>query len=188
MARTPKKKGPFRDDRISQPATPPPPAVRQPEPIKEAPVVEAPVVETVEVARVFETILNIPMPMPVPIPTPMPVQIPMPMPVQMPMPIQMPKEVFVGNLTNDMTKLRAEIDSARSQRNALMASARKEAATRHESVNEMMSSFRQSRLDAFQQAQTERGNFLKGLRNAVSKLQRDLSADLAGAGRIFRGA
>ena len=192
MARTPQKKGPYREGKTSRTAAPPIPSAWQPEPVKKAAAVAppaeetpAPVAETeapkVEVAvaaeppveeiperttpepiRVFETVLNIPMPMPM--------------------------EVVMGKLTNDMKKLHDQIVSAKSQRHQLLADGRKAAEARHQTVNEMMSSFRQSRTEAFRQAQAERGKFLSGLRNHVHTMQREMSADLAGAGRAFRGA
>ncbi len=216
MARTPQKKGPYREGKPSRTAAPPTPSAWQPEPVKKvaavappveetpapvaepvAPAVEVAVAAEVEVAvaaeaevavapeeevavapeppakvtpertplepiRVFETVLNIPMPMPM--------------------------EVVMGKLTNEMKKLHDQIVSARSQRHQLLADGRKAAEARHQSVNEMMSSFRQSRTEAFRQAQTERSKFLSGLRNHVHTLQREMSADLAGAGRAFRGA
>ena len=96
----------------------------------------------------------------------------------------------MGNLTEDMTRLRTEVDALRGARGALMNDLKRGARDLTTAVEAMRADFACSHAAMAKQSHGERGNFVSGVINEVNSLLGTFSRDrddMASKGRHDRG-
>ena len=93
----------------------------------------------------------------------------------------------MGNLTNDMTRLCADIVSLRRARTALKMNLAREAKDLEESVSSMRAGFSKARMSMARKAGAERARFVSGLHKTVTRMKKEVFDDLAGAHRAWCG-
>ena len=93
----------------------------------------------------------------------------------------------MGNLTDDMTRLRGDVDALRSERVVMMqglARGAKELAT---TVSAMQADFAAAHASMAKKTGQERADFLAGLKKKVGCMRKENAEDLAGAARAWFG-
>ena len=90
-------------------------------------------------------------------------------------------------LTDDMTRLCAEIVALRRMRSSLMSELQRGAKGRGQAVAELCARTCSARVAMARRARNERATFLNGLRRSVGAHRRDVRNDLAGARRVWAG-
>ena len=93
----------------------------------------------------------------------------------------------MGNLTNDMTRLREEIDKLRSSRGALMHELAQDVRGLKSSVASLLSEFASAHSDMAMNSKKSRVAFVSGIKELVAGMKRDMQNDLAGARNAWRG-
>jgi hypothetical protein len=81
-------------------------------------------------------------------------------------------------LTEDMSRLREEIDSMRARRES-------DGRERRESVSDLCSQFKKARAGMAKRTRHDRVSFLRHLRHGVTVQRREFRSDLAGARRAW---
>jgi hypothetical protein len=93
----------------------------------------------------------------------------------------------MGNLTDDMSRLRGEVDALRSDRGALMhdlaCGAKKLAFT----VSAMQADFAAAHAAMARKTKRERGSYVAKIRKQVGRMRKENASDLAGAARAWFG-
>lgn len=97
------------------------------------------------------------------------------------------REVSMGRLTRDMSRLHDQIVSAKMQRRDLMQGLKKSSDLRKEGVGQMTAGFRGARMEMKKRMAESHARFLGQLRNSVAGLRNELAADLTGARMAFMG-
>ncbi|MEI8355792.1 MAG: hypothetical protein WCG31_06855 [Deltaproteobacteria bacterium] len=93
----------------------------------------------------------------------------------------------MGNLTDDMTRLRGEVDALRSDRGALMrelASGAKELAS---TVSAMQADFAAAHTAMARKSSRERASYVARIKKQVGRMRKENASDLAGASRAWLG-
>jgi hypothetical protein len=94
----------------------------------------------------------------------------------------------MGNLTDDMTRLCADIVSLRNARGTLMKEMAREAKDLEKSVSSMCAGFTKARKDMARKTGAERARFVSGLHKTVTRMKKEIHDDLAGAHRAWCGS
>lgn len=94
----------------------------------------------------------------------------------------------MGAMTNDMKRLRGEVESLRQERGALMQDLALGTTRRREAVAAMQAGFRKTHRDTARHARAERKAFVTGQKRAVAHLRKAFATDRAGAARAWFGA
>jgi prenyltransferase beta subunit len=93
----------------------------------------------------------------------------------------------MGNLTDDMTRLRGEVDALRSDRGALMqdlACGAKELAS---TVSAMQADFAAAHTAMARKTRKARAAYVARLKKQVGRMRKENASDLAGAARAWFG-
>ena len=90
-------------------------------------------------------------------------------------------------LTEDMTRLRGEINALRKMRGSMMTELQHDAKGLKKTVAGMCAHFTRSRMTMAKRSKHERVAFLNNLKRTVGAQRRDMSNDLAGARRAWAG-
>jgi len=100
----------------------------------------------------------------------------------------------MGNLTDDMTRLREEIDTLRSSRGALMHELAQDIRGLKSSVSSLLSEFASAHLDMAMSSKKSRvafvsgiKEFVTGMKKDITGMKRDMQNDIAGARNAWRG-
>ena len=93
----------------------------------------------------------------------------------------------MGNLTDDMTRLRGEVDALRDARGALMRELASGAKNLASTVSAMQADFSAAHAAMAQKTGKARASYLARLRKQVGRMRKETAADLAGASRAWRG-
>ena len=93
----------------------------------------------------------------------------------------------MGNMTNDMTRLRGEVDGLRAARVALMHDLAQGAKNLGVEVAAMRADFTGAHAAMAKKARKGREAFVSGTRKRVNRMRREFSSDLAGARSGWRG-
>ena len=94
----------------------------------------------------------------------------------------------MGALTDDMKRLRGEVEALRMERGALMQNLALETKRRRDAMATMQAGFRKTHRDTARNARAERRAFIAGQKRAVDHLRKEFANDLAGASRAWFGA
>jgi len=94
----------------------------------------------------------------------------------------------MGAMTDDMKRLRGEVEALRMERGALMQDLALETKQRRDAVVMMQAGFRKTHRDTARNARAERNAFNTGQKRAVAHLRKEFAADMAGAARAWSGA
>lgn len=87
----------------------------------------------------------------------------------------------MGRLTDDMARLRGEIDNLRVARGALMRQLTRGAGDLAQAVSAMTADFAKARSDMARSGRNDRETFLSGMRQQVAGLRQETADDLMGA-------
>ena len=93
----------------------------------------------------------------------------------------------MGYFTDEMTRLRGEVDAMRSERGALMKGLADGARELARSVGAMQDGFAGARANMAKRGKKDRVAFVTELRKGVNRLKRETAVDLAGARRVWTG-
>ncbi len=93
----------------------------------------------------------------------------------------------MGNLTNDMTRLRGEVDALRSDRVALMRELAHGAKDLASSVSAMQSDFAAAHATMARKTGKERVTYVARINRQVGRMRKENAADLAGASQVWFG-
>ena len=91
----------------------------------------------------------------------------------------------MGNLTNDMTRLRGEVDALRSDREALMQSLASGAKNLTSTVSAMQAGFAAAHTAMARKTQRERTSYVGHIKKTVGRMRKETASDLAGAARVW---
>jgi len=94
----------------------------------------------------------------------------------------------MGRLTDDMTRLVAEIQAGRNERGHMMRELRDATATMQREVTQMMGDFHAAHTAMAKAQQEHLRGFAAGLHRAVVTMRTEFANDLAGAHSAFFGA
>jgi hypothetical protein len=100
----------------------------------------------------------------------------------------MERSAKMGALTDDMKRLRGDVEALRQARGALMQDLALETRQRRDEVSMMQAGFRKTHAELSKRAKAERKAFIMGQKRAVAHLRKVFANDLAGAGRAWFGA
>jgi len=92
-----------------------------------------------------------------------------------------------GMMTEDMTRLRGEINAMRSMRASMMSELQHGARGLRQTVAELCTHFGRARTAMAKRTKNERVAFLNDLKRSVGAQRRDMRNDLAGARRAWAG-
>ena len=91
----------------------------------------------------------------------------------------------MGNLTDDMTRLRGEIDALRGSREALIQDLARDTKGMKSSVAAMLGDFSKEHADMTRRSRKSRMAFVSGVRKKVFKMKREMQNDLNGARKAW---
>ena len=91
----------------------------------------------------------------------------------------------MGNLTDDMTRLRGEIDTLRGSREALIQNLSRDTKGMKSSVAAMLGDFSKEHADMARRSRKSRVLFVSGVKKKVFKMKRDMQNDLNGARKAW---
>ena len=93
----------------------------------------------------------------------------------------------MGNLTDDMTRLRGEVDVLRAARVALMEELAQGAKNLANEVSAMRAGFTGAHTAMAKKEKKSRLAFVSGVKKRVGRMRREYASDLAGARRAWCG-
>ncbi len=93
----------------------------------------------------------------------------------------------MGNLTDDMTRLRREVDNLRSDRGALMQELAHGAKDLASTVSAMQAEFAAAHKAMAKKDGKARATFISRLNKQVGRMRKENASDLAGAARAWSG-
>ena len=93
----------------------------------------------------------------------------------------------MGNLTDDMTRLRGEIDALRNDRGALMQALARGAKDLAATVSAMKGDFAVAHATMARKTGKARASYVAGIKKQVGRMRKENAADLAGASRSWFG-
>ena len=93
----------------------------------------------------------------------------------------------MGNLTDDMTRLRGEVDALRSDRGALMQELARGAKDLASSVSAMQSGFADAHATMARKTGRARATYVARIKRQVGRMRKENAADLAGASQVWFG-
>ena len=93
----------------------------------------------------------------------------------------------MGNLTDDMTRLRGEVDALRSDRGALMQELAHGAKDLASTVSAMQAEFAAAHKAMAKKTGKARATFVARLSKQVGRMRKENASDLAGAARAWAG-
>ena len=93
----------------------------------------------------------------------------------------------MGNITNDMTRLRGEVDALRGARGALMQELARGARDLAATVSAMRAGFDAAHTAMAKKTRRDRVSYVTGIKKQVSKMRKENAADLAGARNAWLG-
>jgi len=93
----------------------------------------------------------------------------------------------MGNLTDDMTRLRGEVDALRSDRGALMQELARGARDLAATVSAMQADFAAAHTAMARKSRRERISYVARIKKQVGRMRKETSSDLAGARRAWLG-
>ena len=94
----------------------------------------------------------------------------------------------MGVLTDDMKRLRGEVEALRMARGALMQDLAPVTRQRRDAVSMMQAGFRKTRGEMARNAKAERRAYITGQKRTVAHLRKEFATDIAGAARAWFGA
>jgi len=93
----------------------------------------------------------------------------------------------MGNLTDDMTRLRGEVDALRSDRGTLMQELARGAKDLASTVSAMQADFAAAHATMARKTGNVRASYVSGIKRQVGRMRRENASDLAGASRAWSG-
>ena len=93
----------------------------------------------------------------------------------------------MGNLTDDMTRLRGEVDALRSDRGALMQELARGAKELTSTVSAMQADFAAAHNAMARKSRRERASYVARIKKQVGRMRKETSSDLDGARRAWLG-
>jgi len=93
----------------------------------------------------------------------------------------------MGNLTDDMTRLRGEVDALRSDRGALMQELARGAKELASTVSAMQADFAAAHTAMARKTRRERASYVAKIKKQVGRMRKENASDLAGAARAWFG-
>jgi len=93
----------------------------------------------------------------------------------------------MGNLTDDMTRLRGEVDALRGARGALMQDLARGAKDLASSVSAMQSDFAAAHATMARKTGRARVTYVAKIKRQVGRMRKENAADLAGASQVWFG-
>jgi len=93
----------------------------------------------------------------------------------------------MGNLTDDMTRLRGEVDALRGARGALVQELARGARDLAITVSLMRADFAAAHTAMAKKTRRERGSYVARINKQVGRMRKANAADLAGASRAWFG-
>ena len=93
----------------------------------------------------------------------------------------------MGNLTDDMTRLRGEVDALRSDRGALMQELARGAKDLASSVSAMQSGFAAAHATMARKTGKARASYVSRIKRQVGRMRKETASDLAGAPQVWFG-
>ena len=93
----------------------------------------------------------------------------------------------MGNLTDDMTRLRGEVDALRSDRGALMQELARGARDLASTVSAMQADFAAAHAAMARKTGKARASYVARIKKQVGRMKKETAADLAGARRVWLG-
>ena len=91
----------------------------------------------------------------------------------------------MGNLTDDMTRLRGEVDALRSDRGALMHALSRGVKNLGSSVLAMRTDFGKAHASMAKRSKKDLTTYVSGITKRVTRMRNANAADLAGASRAW---
>ena len=93
----------------------------------------------------------------------------------------------MGNLTDDMTRLRGEVDALRSDRGALMQDLARGAKDLASTVSAMQSDFAAAHATMARKTGRARVTYVSRIKRQVGRMRKENAADIAGASHAWFG-
>jgi hypothetical protein len=93
----------------------------------------------------------------------------------------------MGNLTDDMTRLRGEVDALRSDRGALMQELARGAKDLASTVSAMQADFAAAHATMARKTGKARVSYVARIKRQVGRMRKENAADLAGASQVWFG-
>jgi hypothetical protein len=93
----------------------------------------------------------------------------------------------MGNLTDDMTRLRGEVDALRSNRGALMQELARGAKDLAFTVSTMRADFAAAHAAMARKTGKARTSYVARIKRQVGRMRKETAADLAGASKVWFG-
>ena len=93
----------------------------------------------------------------------------------------------MGNLTDDMTRLRGDVDALRSERGALMQELARGARDLASTVSAMQSDFAAAHTAMARKTRKARASYVARIKKQVGRMRKENASDLAGASRAWFG-
>jgi hypothetical protein len=93
----------------------------------------------------------------------------------------------MGNLTDDMTRLRGEVDALRSDRGALMQELARGAKDLASTVSAMKADFAAAHATMARKTGKARASYVAKIKRQVGRMRKETSSDLVGARRAWLG-
>ena len=93
----------------------------------------------------------------------------------------------MGNLTDDMTRLRGEVDALRNARGVLMQDLARGARAMADEVSAMRADFAHAHAAMAKKAKRERVAYVTGIKKRIGRMRKEFAADLDGARRVWCG-
>ena len=93
----------------------------------------------------------------------------------------------MGNLTDDMTRLRGEVDALRGARGALMQDLARGAKDLASTVSAMQSDFAAAHATMARKTGRARATYVARIKRQVGRMRKENAADLAGASQVWFG-
>jgi len=93
----------------------------------------------------------------------------------------------MGNLTDDMTRLRGEVDALRSDRGALMQELARGAKDLAATVSAMQADFAAARATMARKTGKARSSCVEKIKKQVGRMRKENAADLSGARKAWCG-
>ena len=93
----------------------------------------------------------------------------------------------MGNLSNDMRRLRREVDALRSDRGALMQDLARGAKDLASTVSAMQSDFAAAHATMARKTGRARATYVAKIKRQVGRMRKENASDLAGASQVWFG-
>ena len=93
----------------------------------------------------------------------------------------------MGNLTDDMTRLRGEVDALRSDRGALMQELARGAKDLASTVSAMQADFAAAHATMAKKTGKARASYVARIKKQVGRMRKENASDLAGASQVWFG-